>query len=204
MTPRTLRRLARTAAPVTGLLAAGLLVWHGSTAAFTASTGNTADAWSTGKLALQNNGGGATFADTTAALFAETGIRPGTSGTKCITVESTGSLSGSLKLYRGAVSGTNAANLASVVTVTVDATPVSASTSIAASCTGWTGGTTGGVFAGLLSAFPTTYAGASGGVALSGGTERVAYRIAWALPLSVVDNTLQSASASTDLVWEVQ
>jgi hypothetical protein len=204
MSPRTLRRVARAAAPVTGLLAAGLLIWSGSTAAFTASSNNTSDSWSTGQLALQNNGGGATFATTTAALFSETGIKPGVSGTKCITVESTGSLAGALKLYRGALSGTNAANLAAVVTFSVDATPVSASTNITAGCTSWPGGTSGAVYNGLLTGFPTTYGGASGAAALTGGTERVAYRIAWALPVSVVDNTLQGSSVSTDLTWEVQ
>ena len=38
---RTQRRLVRAVAPVAGLLAAGLLVWQGSTAAFTATTNNT-------------------------------------------------------------------------------------------------------------------------------------------------------------------
>ena len=42
------RRALRAAAPVAGLLAAGLLVWQGSYAAFSATTSNTNDAWSTG------------------------------------------------------------------------------------------------------------------------------------------------------------
>ena len=42
------------------------------------------------------------------------------------------------------------------------------------------------------------------GPALAGGTERVAYRIAWSLPSSVTDNTLQSSSAVADLQWEAQ
>jgi hypothetical protein len=204
MTTLRTRRIARAAAPMAGLLAAGLLIWHGSTAAFTATTGNTADAWSTGRLALQNNGGGTAYADTTAALFAETGIKPGISGAKCITVESTGTLAGALKLYRGALGGTNVSNLAAAVPFTVDAAAVSATTNIPANCTGWTGGTSGAVFSGLLSAFPTTYAGATGSVALSGGTERVAYRIGWSLPISVTDNTLQGSSATADLIWEAQ
>ena len=147
---RNQRRLVRTIAPVAGLLAAGLLVWQGSTAAFNATTNNTGDSWATGKLKLQNNGGGTAMADTTANLFAETGIKPGVSGVKCITVESTGSLAGALKMYRGAITGTNATNLATALTFSVDTQAVSASTNIPAACTGWTGGTTGAAYNGTL------------------------------------------------------
>src|SRR5580765_6271761 len=198
------RRLIRAIAPVTGLLAAGLLVWQGSTAAFTASTNNTADSWATGKLKLQNNGGGSSYADTTASLFAETGIKPGVSGVKCITVESTGTLAGTLKMYRGAITGTNSANLAAALTFQVDAAAISSSTNIAANCTGWTGGTGGAAYNGTLSGFATAYTGASVSSALAGGTERVAYRIGWSLPASVTDNTLQNSSAVADLTWEAQ
>jgi hypothetical protein len=201
---RSTRRLIRAAAPVAGLLAAGLLVWQGSTAAFTATTNNTADSWSTGKLKLQNNGGGTAYADTTANLFAETAIKPGVSGAKCITVESTGSLAGALKLYRGAITGTNSANLASALTFTVDAAAIASTTNIAANCTGWSGGTSGAAYNGTLSGFATAYSSATVSTALSGGTERVAYRIGWSLPSSVTDNTLQSSSAVAELDWEVQ
>lgn len=202
---RTHRRLVRAAAPVTGLLAAGLLVWQGSTAAFTATTNNTADSWTTGKLKLQNNGGGSSFADTTASLFSDTAIKPGSTGTKCITVESTGTLPGTLKMYRAtSITGTNSANLAAALTFSVDAAAVSSSTNIAANCTGWTGGTTGAAYNGTLSGFATSYTGAAVSTALSGGTERVAYRIVWSLPSSVTDNTLQSSSATAELDWEAQ
>ena len=201
---RSTRRLIRAIAPVSGLLAAGLLVWQGSTSAFTATTTNTADSWATGKLKLQNNGGGASYADTTANLFAETAIKPGVSGVKCITVESTGSLAGTLKMYRGAITGTNGANLAAALTFQVDAAAVSSSTNIAANCTGWTGGTSGAAYNGTLSGFATAFTGASVSTALAGGTERVAYRIGWSLPSAVVDNTLQSSSAVADLQWEAQ
>jgi hypothetical protein len=202
---RSQRRLVRSFAPVAGLLAAGLLVWQGSTAAFNATTNNTGDSWATGKLKLQNNGGGTAMADTTANLFAETAIKPGISGVKCITVESTGSLAGAVKMYRGALTGTNSANLAAALTFQVDSVAVSAATNIPAACTGWTGGTTGAQYNGTLSGFATAFSGAAVTNALTGAaTERVAYRIAWSLPTAVVDNTLQSSSAVADLVWEAQ
>ena len=56
------RRALRAAAPVAGLLAAGLLVWQGSYAAFSATTDNGSDTWATGSLALTNNGGTGTYA----------------------------------------------------------------------------------------------------------------------------------------------
>ena len=119
MSRTTRRRAIRAVAPVAGLLAAGLLVWQGSYAAFSANTSNTQDAWDTGQLALTNNGGTATYSGTTSALFnglvagqPENNIKIGSTGTKCITVESTGNIAGALKFYRGAISGTNSAALA--------------------------------------------------------------------------------------------
>ena len=86
-------------APIAGLLAAGLLVWQGSTAAFTAQTTNTSDAWATGNLNLTNDGGtGGTYGASTSALFNETLIKPGSIGAKCINVRSTGDLPGALRL----------------------------------------------------------------------------------------------------------
>ncbi len=205
--PQRRRRAARLSAPVVGMLAAGLLVWQGSTAAFTAQTTNTADAWATGNLNLTNDGGsGGTYAGATAALFNETLVKPGSTGAKCINVRSTGNLPGTLKLFRGALTGTNAANLASNLVVTVDAVAPSASAPIvAADCSGYTGGSTGAVYNGTLSAFPTSYAGAASSGALSGATiQYVTYRIGWTMPAAVADNSLQSSSAVADLIWEVQ
>jgi hypothetical protein len=193
--------MLRAAAPLAGLLVAALLVWQGSNAAFSATTDNTGDAWATGNLLLTNNGGGAVYAGTTAALFSETNLKPGNTGFKCITVESTGSLAGNLRLYRGAITGTNSAALSAVLDVTVDSVAVAASTNVQANCTGYTGGSAGALYNGTLSALPTTYAGASG-MAVAGGTQRVAYRIGWTLN-SGAGNSVQSSNAAANLVWEI-
>jgi hypothetical protein len=199
------RRAARLAAPVAGLLAAGLLVWQGSTAAFTASTDNTGDAWSTGDLVLENNGADGNYGGSTGALFNETLIKPGVSGARCITVRSSGSLPGDLRLYRGALSGTNAANLAANLDVTVDALePAATDPTIDADCTGYTGPSGGAVFDGTLDALTVDYATAATSTALAGGTEYVVYRIGWAMDASVDDNSLQDSDVTTDLIWEVQ
>ena len=51
-TDRRRRRALRAVTPLAALLIAALLVWQGSNAAFSASTNNTNDTWSTGNLAL--------------------------------------------------------------------------------------------------------------------------------------------------------
>jgi hypothetical protein len=207
MNRTTRARAVRSVAPVAGLLAAGLLVWQGSYAAFNATTSNTADAWSTGSLALTNNGGLTGYSGTTAALFTETGLKVGDTGQKCITVQSGGSIAGSLKLFRGAVTGTNSALLAPALKVTVEAAGVAVATNVAANCTGFpTTSITTLHNAVALSALPIDYATASG-VAVATGTQRVAYRITWSLPTTGStggDNALQSSTAQADLTWEIQ
>ena len=118
---RRRRRALRAVTPLAALLVAALLIWQGSNAAFSATTDNTNDTWSTGNLVLTNNGGGTVYSGSTAALFTESNRKPGDTGFKCITVHSGGSLAGNLRLYRGAITGTNGAALAAVIDVTVDA-----------------------------------------------------------------------------------
>ena len=200
-TDRRQRRMLRAAAPLAGLLVAALLVWQGSNAAFSATTDNTGDAWATGNLVLTNNGGGTVYAGTTSALFTESNLKPGNTGFKCITVQSSGSLAGNLRLFRGAITGTNSAALAAVLDVTVDAVAVAASTNVAANCTGYTGGSGGALYNGILNTMPSTYAAASG-LAVAGGTQRVAYRIGWTLNASA-GNSVQSSNAVASLMWEI-
>jgi hypothetical protein len=198
---RRKRRTLRAATPLAALLVAALLIWQGSNAAFSAVTDNSDDAWATGSLALTNNGGGTTYSGTTAALFTEGNLKPGDTGAKCITVQSSGTLDGDLKVYRGAISGSNGAALAAALDVTVDAAAVGASTNVAANCSGYSGSTSGAVFNGTLAAMPDTYSGASA-TAVAGGTQRVVYRIGWTVD-AAADNSVQSSSAVADLVWEI-
>jgi hypothetical protein len=198
---RRKRRTLRAATPLAALLVAALLIWQGSNAAFSAVTDNTGDAWATGNLALTNNGGGTTYSGTTAALFNEGNLKPGDTGAKCITVQSSGTLDGILKLYRGTIGGTNGAALAAALDLTVDAAGVGASTNVPANCTGYPGGTSGAVFNGTLDTMPDTYAAAAG-TAVVGGTQRVVYRIGWTVNAGA-DNSVQSSSTVADLTWEI-
>lgn len=212
MSRTTRRRTVRAVAPVAGLLAAGLLVWQGSTAAFSASTVNTGDAWTTGNLVLNNNGGvGTTYTGTTAALITASNLGPSSTATRCITVDSDGSIAGSLKFYRGVVTDTNVANplsnLSTKVNLAVNAAVLTAGQTVDSSCIASAGivafpGASTAVYTGTLNALPTTYAGT--GMAVAAGTnERVAYRITWTID-PTTDNTFQSASTVANLVWEIQ
>jgi hypothetical protein len=215
MSRTTRRRAVRAVAPVAGLLAAGLLVWQGSTAAFSATTANTADAWATGNLVLSNNGGGTAYAGTTAALINASNLVPSpgvvSTGAKCITVDSSGSLAGSLKFYRGTITDTNVpnptSNLSTKVNLTVTAAAIADNANVDASCAAngtniaFPGAATS-IYTGTLNALSTSYAGTGVSVAAGAG-KRVAYKISWAID-STADNTYQGASTAANLVWEIQ
>ena len=211
----TRRRTVRAVAPVAGLLAAGLLVWQGSYAAFSAQTTNQSDAWATGNLVLTNNGGaGATYAGSTSALFSLSSLKAGDSGAKCITVDSSGSLAGTLKLFSGAISDVNVgnptSNLSGKLNLVVTAAALASGESVDASCAVGTGTvafptSATAVYSGNLAGLGTSYASAaSTGMTVAGGSgKRVAYKIAWSFDPSI-NNTYQSASTTADLVWEIQ
>jgi hypothetical protein len=201
------RRAIRAVAPVVGLLAAGLLVWQGSTAAFSATTPNTGDVWATGSLSLTNNGGGALYAASTSGLFNDSGLRVGDTGTKCITVKNTGSIAGALRVYRsGVITGTNSANLAPVIGLTIQAAPLlTADPDVTAACAAFPTTSTTLVTNTGLSALPIDYASSTGVTAAAGG--RVAFKISYTVNTTgttVGDNALQSSSATGAFTWEIQ
>jgi len=206
---------------VAGLLAAGLLVWQGSYAAFSATTVNKTDAWSTGSLALTNNGGvGTSYTGLTTALFSATKLVPGSTDTRCITVDSTGTLGGKLELYSAALADTPnalfpASKLSSKLDLVVTAAPITAGASVDSSCAlnavaGTIAFPAAGnvtVYTGTLGGLPTAFnpaaaAGTYMNVA-AGNQVRVAYKIQWTVNAGT-DNTYQGSSASADLQWEIQ
>jgi len=199
------RRLARAIAPAVGLLAAGLLVWQGSYAAFSASTNATNNVWQAGQLVLANNGGGSTYSATTTAVFGGNPIRPGDTATTCLTVKSTGNLSGTLKMYLSSLTDSTP-SLGSQILLTVDAASVTSD--VQANCTGFpTTGVTNIATNVALTSFPTTYAGASTGVSIAAGTVLEAYRVTWTFQTTgsnANDNLLQGKSATAAFTWEIQ
>lgn len=80
-------------AVVLGLIGSGVLVWHASYAAFSSTTSNGANSWTAGTVTLSDD-------DAAAVMFNATGLKPGSTGTSCITVNYTGNLStAGVKLY---------------------------------------------------------------------------------------------------------
>lgn len=202
------RRVLRAIAPVAGLLAAGLLVWQGSYAAFSAQTNNNADSWATGALTLTNDAGTGTYAANTSAIFTETAIKPGSTSFKCLTVRAGGTTGGTLKFYRGAITGTNSAALAPQLSMTITTmAPSGTNPNVSAACTNFVPAGAPLASGTALSALPTTYASGLGSAVIPVGTQFVAYRIAYTFTSTGTnpgDNALQSSDAVADLSWEIQ
>ena len=199
------RRAARGLVPLVGLLGAALLVYQGSNAAFSATTVNNIDVWTAGTLALQNNGGTAAYAATTSATFNETGLKPGSGATKCITVKSTSTAAGSLKLYRSGLVD-SAPSLGAQIQLTIDAAPVAAD--VLSGCAGFPAAGLTSITSGVaLTALPTSYATAVPSMAVASGTQLVAYRIAYTFATTGTtagDNALQGKSVTAAFTWELQ
>ena len=201
--PERRRRFVRATAPAFGLLAAGLLVWQGSYAAFSATTQNNNDTFSSGSLTLTNDGnGGGVFAATTTATFGGVNLKPGNTGTVCINVKNTGTSVGSLGFYRSALTDTNVGNPASLLSTQLNMTIDEAVVAAPVTCATYPGGPTNVVTNVALSALPTTYAGALSPINIP-AAGFVAYRIVWTFN-AAAGNTFQSASSVAGFTWEEQ
>jgi hypothetical protein len=205
------RRALRAAAPIAGLLVAGLLVWQGSTAAFSATTDNGSENWATGSLVLQNDGGTGTYANSTTAIFNDTNLKiPSAAVSKCLTVKSTGTSAGTLGFYRGALGGTNTTTLPPQISLTVKAMPAQATDpAVTKACVGFNAGTatTLSTATTTLSTLPVAYPGLGAGVAVAAGTQFVAYQFTYTLTstgTNANDNLLQGANSTAPFWFEIQ
>ena len=193
-TTRTLT-IARYAAVPAALLASAAVVSTASYSAYTASTTNPTSNWATGTVALSDD-------DTNTALFSATNLKPGSTGTKCVVVTSTGSLASSVKLY-----GTNPATtkaLASHINLTV----TQGNGGSFGSCTGFTPlGTGSSVYTGTLDNLGTTATNYATGVGTwtptGTATETRTYQVAYTVSANAPDTT-QGGTASLGLTWETQ
>jgi len=199
------RRVVRATAPAAGLLAAGLLVWQGSYAAFSATTVDTGNAWSTGNLVLTNNGGTGPYAAATSATFGGTNLRPGSTNTTCLTVKSTDNAAGNLAMYESALADSTP-SLGAQIKLTVTAAPVA--TDVLADCTGFpTSGTiTTIATAQPLSTFANTY-GTGVAVPVAAGTVLEAYKVVWTFATTGTDSgdsALMGTTVTAGFTWELQ
>jgi hypothetical protein len=203
--PERKRHLIRVVAPAFGLLAAGLLVWQGSYAAFSATTVDTANAWSSGSLSLTNNGGGAVYSASTTATFGGTNLKPGATGTTCLTVKSIGTAAGTLAMYESSLAD-SAPSLGAQIQLTV--TEGVPATDVQANCVGFpAAGTTVVATNKPLSTFPATYATATGATPVATGTVLEAYKVVWTFVTTGTnpgDTALMGKTATAGFTWEIQ
>ena len=198
-TIRTRRIAALSAAPV-AILLAGILVWHGSSAAFTAQTRNVGNNWDTGSVTLTDD-------DLGTAAFQIANVVPGGTGSKCIVVTSTSSVPGVVKIYLARLGAQGLENNITVSTeigtggsfanctgfVRDPATPALPALSLALAASQFSTYSTG--------VLPWTTSGISSG-------ESKTYRVTWVFDTNGLSQTaidaLQGKSVSADVVWELQ
>lgn len=169
------------------ILVSGALVWQSSYAAFSSTTDNPTSNWTTGTVALSDD-------DSGSALFTATGLKPGSTGAKCILVTSTGTLASAVKLYATGLSGTLGSDIDLVVE---EGTPGTFS-----SCASFTGsslynGTVAG-FAGSSTNFAT---GVGAWTPTGSGSASKTFRFTYTVKSS---STLQGATAGVGFTWEAQ
>lgn len=201
MTHRTTRarRILTTAAAPIAILVAGLFVWQGSSAAFTAQTRNIGNSWETGTVVLTDD-------DLGAATFQISSVIPGQSGTRCITVTSTSTATGVVKMYLARL-GAN--GLQDYVKLSIEL----GTGGSFADCTGFVPDIVDVTEPIPLSAIAGLYTSyATGGLPWSttgdADGESRTYRVGWVFDTTGLTQTqidaLQGKSASADVVWELE
>lgn len=92
------RKITALAAGPLAILLAGGMVWQSSNAAFTATTRNAGNAWSTGSVTLTDD-------DLGTAAFTAENLVPGQTDQKCIVVKSGATIPGEVRAYVENLSG---------------------------------------------------------------------------------------------------
>ena len=186
-------RLLKWAAVPAALLASGAIVSQASYSAYSSTTSNPTSNWASGTVNLKD--------DSSSALFSASNLKPGSTGTKCIAVTSTGSLPSAVKLYGTNYATTN--GLGAAITLKVE----QGTGGSFGSCTGFTAQTTNGtLFNDTLTAFSAKSGFASGlgdWTPTGSGSETKVYKFTYSLSSSAADST-QGGTASIGLTWEAQ
>lgn len=178
------------AAVLVGLLGSGGFIWQGTTAAFTASTNNGTNSWTAGSIALADD-------DSAVAMFAPTNLKPGDTGTKCINVTFTGTLTSAIKLYASA--STDPDTVAQYIDLTVE----EGSGGTFGSCASFVSGST--LFSGTLATFVSTKGSYANGVSswAPSANGSKSYRFVYTLNASTPD-TKQGKTTTATFTWEAR
>ncbi len=192
------RKISMFAAAPIAILIAGGMVWQGSQAAFTASTRNAGNSWSSGNVTLTDD-------DKGAAAFTVENIVPGQTGQKCIVVTSNSTVPGVVRAYTQNL--VNSKGLETKILLDLE----QGTGGSFDNCAGFTP-TANTVPELPLSTLATVNRDfASGGAAwTTAGTpgETQSYRATWRFDTGTMSqdeiNAMQGAHVSVDLVWELQ
>jgi hypothetical protein len=194
-TRRPSRRFAKIASLVAvpaAVAVSGLVVSQASYSAYSATTVNPTNNWATGTVALTDD-------DTNTAAFTASNLKPGSTGTKCIAVTSSGSLASSVKLYGTSPATTK--NLAANIDITIS----QGVGGTFGECTGFLPAAT--LYSGTLDQLGKTATGYANGLGTwtpSGkGSETRTYQITYTVNAQAPDTT-QGGTAALGLTWEAQ
>lgn len=189
-------RIAGWVAIPAALLVSGLAIGGASYSAFSATTSNPTTNWTVGTVALSDD-------DSNTAMFTAIGLKPGSTGTKCIAVTSTGSLASTVKLYGTSPATTN--GLSSYINLTITQ---GTGGSFAGGCGSFTPlGSGSSVFTGTLASFgtgDTNFATGAGSWAPTGSaSETRVFQFSYTVD-PAAPNTSQGGTASIGFTWEAQ
>lgn len=191
------RRIAALAAGPLAILLAGGIVWQGSQAAFTATTRNSGNSWSTGNVALTDD-------DRGAARFTVENLVPGQTGQKCVVVTSNSTVPGVVKLYQTSLSDSGH-RLDSRIKMSIEEGTGGSFND----CTGFTPSGPAPAFVALGSIPAVDYSTGIHAWTTSGtpGESRT-YRATWTFDTTGMTqaevDALQGSRVSSDIVWEMQ
>ncbi len=186
----TRTRATHVIAALLSLLLISFMVLRVSSAAFTATTDNTGNAWSSGSVILEDD-------DSGTAMFNVTNMKPGQTETRCIKVTYKGSLDASVKLYGAITGGTG---LGTYLNVTIDR----GTGGSFGNCSGYA--QVEALYTGTLAGFPTAHSsfgtGAGTWAPVGGGPDDdMTYRVQVTLQ---DNNAAQAKTATASFTWEAQ
>lgn len=192
--PRVRRAVMLGATPIAVLLA-GLMVWQGTNAAFTADTRNIGNNWETGSVTISDDDNGG-------AMFSVQHVVPGQTGSHCIVVTASPSVPSTVKTY---VQSLQSDGLEANIFVSME----QGSGGSFGDCTGFTA--SGDVAPSMTLVTAATYNSFANGVlpwSVAAGPATKTYKISWVFDTTGLDqaqvDALQGKSASLNIEWELQ
>lgn len=191
---KTVARIGTFTVIPAALLAAGIVVSTASYSAFSADTSDGKDNWSMGSVELSNDA-------KSNALFSASNLKPGSTGTNCIAVTSSGSLPSAVKLYATNVEQTK--DLGSYVNVKVD----QGTGGGYGTCEGFTPAGSGSLYNDSLTKFASSHTNYATGIGAWQPTGTKAETKTFQITYTVspdAPSSLMGAKASLGFTWEAQ